>query len=357
MQRAREIEWSIDHSVAERLNPSARQRFADADSALASVEAIDAFWPEPTIERSRLAYMRAWAWVRGGLPDNDSSYLRQLRDGVSHAERAVNAAPNDPEALAARGSLHYWQWLLNLAPNSTAAAALLRSADEDLTKATTANKRLASGWNVLSHLRLNQGQTREAAIAAENALMADPYLPDVSDRTIYRLFASLLDLQYADDARKWCAIGNARFPQDYRFTECRLWVAALPAASKPNVSELWNYYELYLKLVPADRLAYYRLKGKLIMALALTRAGQPDSARALALVSQGDSTIDPDGDLRYLAAVVYAQAGDNDAAFDVLGKLISRSAYRRKQAAEDKTWWWKDLRSDPRYQALLRQSH
>jgi len=357
LQRSKEIEWEVDRLIAAHDISAALPKISAADSALADAESLDMFWAEPTIERSRLAFVRAVESVRAGLSATDSNYLKQLREGVAHAERAAKAAPNDPNALAARGSLHYWQWLLNLSPDSSAAAALLRSAEEDLTRATTDDKQLASGWNVLSHLRIAKGDTRGAATAAENALKADPFLPDVNHRLTWRLFASLLDLGYADDARKWCAIGYARFPADYQFTECRLWLSALPAAHKPNIGELWTSYEQYVRLVPADRQAYHRLRGKLIVAMALVRAGQPDSAKALARASQGDSTIDPDGDLLSLAAMTFAQAGDNDAALDLLARLFAAHPFLKQQAGEDKTWWFRNLRSDPRYQALVRQSH
>ncbi|HEX2673937.1 MAG TPA: hypothetical protein VHM25_23840 [Polyangiaceae bacterium] len=264
----------------------------------------------------------------------------------------LKLAPNDADAIEARGSLHYWQWLNNVAKDSASAAALLTSAEKDLTTATTTNTRRASAWNVLSHLLINKGQLSQAKIAAENGYKADPYLTDV-DKTIYRIFTTSLDLGLRPEATKWCNEGQSRFPGAYRFVQCKLWLYALPGP-KPDMAEVWKTYDEFVKVSPADAQEFDKLKGKLMVGLAFLRAGQPDSAKALAAANQGDSNVDPSGDLTNIAAIIYEQAGDRDTALELTAKWLAINPQQRAFAAKDKSWWAENLRKDPRYIALVK---
>jgi len=102
---------------------------------------------------------------------------------------------------------------------------------------------------------------------------------------------------------------------------------------------------------------FYKLEEKLVVALAFVRANQLDSAKALAATSQGDWQIDPSGELTNLAATVYAQVGDIDTAIELTAKYLATNPNKRAYAANDKSWWTKNLRSDPRYQALVKTSN
>jgi len=348
MQRARQTLGEIDALVKGRDIPAALQKVTEADVALAKVEALDSDWPEPIVERAWLGYRAARL-----VPDTDPALPKDIDAGLAHAERALKKAPNDADALEARGTLHYWQWLNNLAPDGVSSTELLAMAEKDLTAATATNTRRASAWNVLSHLRINKGQLAEAKLAAENAYKADPYLTDV-DRTILRLFFASLDLGIRDEAKKWCDEGQRRFPGTYAFTECKLWMYSLPGGGKPDMSEVWKSYDEYVKVSPANVQDFNKLKGKMVVALALLRAGQPDSAKALAAANLGDAQIDPRGDLTNYAATIYFQAGDKDKSLELVAKWLAMNPQQRPFAANDKSWWLEGLRSDPRYQALVK---
>ena len=350
MQRAKQIVAEVETLIRARDVPAALQKISAADSALARVESMDEDWRTPIVERAWLGYRAARL-----IPSSDPVFTKWIDNGLAHASRALAKSASDPGAIEARGTLHYWQWLNNLAPNPTAARTLLASAEQDLRSATAANKLRASAWTVLSHLLINKGQLSEAKLAAENAFNTDPYLADV-DRTIQRLFLVSLDLGIREDALRWCAEGGRRFPENFRFTECKLWQNALPGGS-PNIAEVWKTYDAYVAVSPANVQEFNKLKGKLLVALALLRANQPDSAKALAQASQGDPQIDPRGDLTNYAAIVFAQAGDNDSAIELVAKWLATNPQQREFAANDKSWWMKDLRSDKRYQALVKGSN
>ncbi|HEX6966308.1 MAG TPA: protein kinase [Gemmatimonadaceae bacterium] len=346
-RHAKQTEAEVDSLVAAHDVPAARVKAAQADSALARVETMDRSWATPSVERAWLGYRMALL-VTPAAPD----FPRWIDAGLAHDSVALAKSPNDISAIEARGTLHYLQWLVNLAPNPTAAAALLASAEHDLRTVTQANTQQASAWNLLSHLLINKGQLAEAKLAAENAYRADPYLRDV-DKTILRLFLASLDLGIRSEAERWCAEGRHRFPQNYRFTECKLWLYALPASAPPNLAEVWKTYDEYVKASPANVQNFDELKGKAMVALAYVRAGKTDSAKAIVNSVEG-TQADPTGELTNLASIVYAQSGDKDKALDLIAKFLAANPQQRAFAAQDQSWWLKDLRSDPRYQALVR---
>ena len=86
---------------------------ARADTALGAVAKQDGKWAAPS--RSRQSSRTAWRGSRsarrrhGRRPRADRRRARARRARARHR-------PNDADALEARGSLRYLQWLLNLAP-------------------------------------------------------------------------------------------------------------------------------------------------------------------------------------------------------------------------------------------------
>ncbi len=349
MQRAKETESEIDALVQARDVPAALQKAAAADSALARVEALDPNWTTPIVARSWLGF-KASRLLGGASPD----FTKWIDDGLANAERALKKSPSNASALEARGTLHYWQWLNNLAPNPTASAALFASAERDLRAATAANDQSATAWNYLSHLLINKGDLAEAKLAAENAYRTDPYLTDV-DKTILRLFFASLDMNARTEAEKWCNEGRSRFPQSYRFTECKLWLYALPAPAKPDMRQVWATYDEYVKTSPANVQEFDKLKGRMIVALAMVQAGMKDSAEAIAAENQGGPQVDPNGELTNLAINVYALSGNKDKALDLIARFLATNPQQRESAAKDRSWWLESLRSDPRYQALVKK--
>jgi eukaryotic-like serine/threonine-protein kinase len=349
MQRAKQTVGQVNTLIAARDVPAALAKVAAADTALAQVEAMDGNWVTPINERAWLAY-----WTARLVTPRSPDHVKWVDRGLAHAERALVKAPNDANATEVRGQLHYWQWLTNLAPNPAAATALIGSAEADLRKATTSNARAASAWNTLSHLLINKGNLSEAKLAAETAYNTDPFLTNV-DLTVHRLFLASLDLGMRDEAEKWCAHGQSRFPENYRFIQCRLWLFTLPAAVPPDMNEVRKVYEAYVAASPPNAQAIDKLKGRMMMGIAFVRANQLDSAKAIAENEQGDPSIDQRGELAYLGAIIFAQSGEPDKAIEMLAKNMAANPHQRAFAANDRSWWLKDLRSNPKYQALVKQ--
>ena len=351
MQRAKQTAAEVEALVAARDMPAALAKLSEADSAFAKVEAMDGGWRTPSVERGFLSYRAARL-----VGPTGADFTKWINAGLSHADRVLKKAPNDPDAIEVRGTLHYLQWLTNQAPNPTAAGALLAFAEQDLRATTVAVSQRATAWNLLSHLLLNKGQLSESKLAAEKAYQADPFLTNV-DITIQRAFLASLNLGMRDEAEKWCREGQNRFPQSFRFVECKLYLYALPGPQPPDIAEAWTTYEEYVKASPANLQEMNKLRGKLIVAIALVRTKQLDSAKSLATASMGDPQIDPRGELTNLAAIVYTQAGDKEAALDLVARFLAANPQQQAFAANDNSWWLKDLRSEPRYKALVKGSN
>ena len=346
--RARQIVAEVDLLAAAGDVSAAKRRAATADSALGAAELLDRRWLKPITERGWLAYAVGLRLIRSG-----PEFAAVIDSGLADASRAVALSPEDADAIELRGTLHYLQWLTNLAPDAAAANALLASAEGDLSRAANTSTQPARAWNLLSHLRLNKGELAEAKLAAENAYGSDPYLKNV-EATLLRLFLASLDLQLRGEAEKWCTQLGTRFPTNYRAIECRLWLYALPAERRPPMAEVWRTYDAYVNASPANLREFDRFKGRMMVGIAFLRAGFTDSARAIASSSIADPQLDPQRETVNLAAIIYAQSGDSERAIRLLAQWYAANPQQRVTGLRDQSWWLNGLRSDPKYQALLK---
>jgi serine/threonine-protein kinase len=328
----------------------AAARMSRADSLLAEAERIAPDWSEPTTRRGWLDYEQArWGGLdRAATPD-------LLASGREQANRALAKNPRDADALELRGTIEYWSYLLNLTSEPGEAQRLVESAEEDFNAATTANPSQASAYSSLSHLLMNQGRTAQAKLAAEKSYEADPWLLN-ANLTLWRLFQASLDLQDEQEARKWCDVGASRFPTDYHFHECRVWLYALPgnpAARAAGIDTAWAQCDSVVAHSPPALEEYNRKSCQMIVAMGLAQAELPDSARRVAQRARAGTDVDPVRDLAWLEAIVLTQIGDYQGAVDRLALYLAANPGQVASFARDDTWWLQDLRSYPGYQRLV----
>jgi serine/threonine-protein kinase len=346
MQRAQEEAKDADALAAAGDSTGAARKFASADSMLARTEALDPKWSDPPTLRGWLDYRQSRM-----APLADPAYhADRIEKGLAHAERALQLKPDNPDALEVRGTLRYWKWLNNLAGPGEAAG-LYASAEQDLRGSVRVNPEQASAWTTLSHLLINKPAMGEAKLAALRAYEADPYLSN-ANVTLWRLFTTSYDLEDAVEAKKWCDEGRARFPKDYRFPECQLWLSEMKAI-KPDIPQAWEALEQYVELSPPSMRPFNQLLGQMRVAIALARAGLDDSARSVARRSEGDPTIDSNRNLAELAAHVYAFLGDKDEAIKQLTIFVAANPGVRESMQSEDAWYFRDLKDDPRYKALV----
>jgi TolB-like protein/tRNA A-37 threonylcarbamoyl transferase component Bud32 len=323
------------------------QSFKQADSLYAEAARADPQWGDPLVGRARIAYQRS------RLAGQDQQAAGKLIDvGVRLADSALARNPQDPDALEARGTLRYWSWLLGLEPDPTAAKKLLADAQSDLETATKIRPAQAGAWAILSHLYNQTGGETDAKLAARRAYEADAYLSN-ADQVLARLFLASYDLEQFVDAVHWCGEGERRFPGDFKFVSCRLWLMTTKA-QPPEVDLAWRLADSLSQLAPTPRRPFETLKAHMAVAAVLARKGVADSAHRVAERSRGDPTVDPTRDLQYMDAFVETLLGNHASAVKALKVYLATNPDRRSSLAEDTGWWFRGLQDDPEFQRMVR---
>jgi serine/threonine-protein kinase len=345
LQRAEKLRRDADELTSNGNTNSASAALVRADSVLAAAEAADPAWLEPIVKRGATAIQRSQL-------ERELNAVPWVDVASGHAERALQRAPNNPEALALRGTSRFQRWRLRVDPNPAALDRLLQSARRDLETAVAADPRLARANITLSYLYYQTDDVPGALLAARHAYEEDAYLED-ADQTLTRLFWGSLDLEQFGEARRWCSEGSGRFPRDHRFMQCQLWLMATPA-DRAEVDRAWQLLAALDSLTPAPQRGFVVAQGRILVAAALARAGLPDSARSVLRRTRQRIThdIDPDQDLLSQEAYVRTLIGDSDIAIDLLKKYVAANPGHEFLQQAGQVWWWRALRTHPRWREI-----
>jgi TolB-like protein len=348
VQRAEQARKRAEASFATADSSASVERsFAQADSLYLQAEAADPRWPVPLVGRATIAYRRS------RLAGQDPVAAKPLVDGGTRlADSALALSPQDPDALEVRGTLRYWGWLLGLEPEPAAAKRLLAAAQADLERATKVRPAQAGAWAILSHLYNQTGGETDAQLAARRAYEEDAYLSN-ADQVLSRLFLASYDLGQFVDAVHWCEEGQRRFPGDFKFVSCRLWLMTTKA-QPPDVPLAWRLADSLTRLAPAPRREFETRKAHMAVAATLARQGLADSARRVAEHARGDPDIDPTRDLMYMDAFVQTLLDAHDDAIKSLKVYLVANPDRRSSLADDSGWWFRALQDDPKFKELVR---
>ena len=323
--------------------------FAQADSMLAAAGSLDGAWAQPEILRGSIDY-RISRFYRAD-PLKASPWIDK---GLTHAQKAVTINSRDADALELLGTLRYWRYLLGLEKDARKNKALLDSARADLEASTKISRTQASAWATLSHLYYQYNDVASAKLAAQSAYEEDAFLSN-ADVVLQRLFSASYDLEQIPDAVHWCAEGARRFPDDTRFLTCqlRLMVSKQVPADVPKAWKLASRIEA---LTPESDRQLAKLQSEVLVAAALARANQADSARHLLDRIDDPAELDPTKDLTLDKGVAYNLLGDKDAAIKALTTYIAANPSVANDLNSDNNWMWRNLRDDPRFQALAKSA-
>ncbi len=319
--------------------------FQRADSLLAAAEAADPRWVEPVVQRGWIAHRRA------RLTRDRKGTAQLLGTALGHAERALRMAPGYPRALELRGTARYTGWVLELSSDPPEQGRLLAGARQDLEAATQADPTLAGGFSTLSHLYYQTEDVPAAVLAARKAYEEDAYLTVAND-VLWRLFIGSYDLQQFGQANRWCQEGGERFPAYYRFAECRLWLMTAPTTT-PDAREAWRFYAKIDSVTPPPLKPFEMHRAKMIVGAVLARAGLGDSARQVLVAARAGPDVDPQQDLLSLEAFGRTLLGDRGQAIDLLRQYVAANPAHAFKRGGGISWWWRDLRTDPRFGQLL----
>jgi hypothetical protein len=307
-----------------------------------NAERADPRWVEPV-------RTRGWIALQQAQLQRSIAAVPFVEAGLGHAARALERAPTDAEALALRGSLRYRQWQLRVVADRATQDSLLQRARRDLETAVQADPALARANVTLSHLYYDVDDVPGALLAARRAYEEDVYLAE-ADRTLLRLFWGSLDLEQFNEARRWCAEGARRFPRDHRFAQCRVWLLATPAV--PADAELgWGLVALLDTVAPPAQRAFFTAQGRMMVAGALARSQQVDSARRVLNRTREQITSDVDPEQTLLAHEAYVRTltKEPEIAIDLLKRYVAANPEHRFADHQGTTWWWRALRIHPRW--------
>ena len=345
LQRAERARRDAESAAAAGDVKLATSRLEAADSLAAGAQALDARWAAPAVSRGYSALRRLRI-------DQDPAYLAPwLTKAIGHADQALAIDPRNADALEVRGTARYVRIQLGLVPDEREREALLASAEADLRAATVMEPAQAGAWNMLSVLSYGKQNVAEANSTARRAYEADAYLAN-APAILWRLYVTGYDLEQFQDAMHWCDVGRQRFPKDPQFVNCQLWMFTTKAR-QPDPDEAWRLAEEYGKLVPEQEREYSRREAQIVVAAALARAGQADSARKVLVRARATPNIDPRGELIGYEAFVRTQMGDREEAIALLQRYLAAHPEHREGFTKANAWWWRDLQQDPRFRSLV----
>jgi eukaryotic-like serine/threonine-protein kinase len=351
VQRAEQARKQAEILVEEKDTTGAVARSFDlADSLYGRAHRADFTWTEPLVGRASVAYRRSRLVGFDGLAAKP-----WIEKGRKFAEQALSLDPQNPDGLEVRGTLRYLGWLLNIEPDPTAAEQLLEDAQADLETAVRVKPSQAGAWSILSHLYGNTKSETDAKLAGLRAYEADAYLRD-APQLLNRLFSNSYDLSQFAEAARWCEEGARRFPTDFNFVKCQLWLMST-RATEPDVARAWKLADSLAKLSPVGRREYDSREARMFVAMVLARAGQADSARKVALRARGAADVDPTQDLAYAEVYVHILRGDKDQAFEALKRYLAANPERRAGLSDTTVattpWWFRSIEDDPRFKSLV----
>ncbi len=334
----------------------AARSMAEADSILSLAETKDPGWVGPKVERGWLAYRRSRL---GGM--DRSQYEVSIGRGLAFADTALAMDSTEASAIELQATLRYWTYLLNLAASPQQADQLYRQAETGFRAAIAADPNRASALTSLSHLLLNRGDVAEAKLTAMQAYQADPFLEN-TNLTLWRIFTASWSLADVVEAQRACENGVHRFPQDFRFVQCRLMLLALPD-QKPDIDAAWPLVEQFASLSPPQVSEVNRHRGLMYMAMGLARASLTnpalaDSARAVAVRGRADPSIDPLRETAWLESMARTILGDTDEAVRQLSAYLAANpsameSYRKDAEGRELEWYHRPLLDEPRFRTLL----
>ena len=324
--------------------------FERADATLATAEAQDATWASPPALRATLAFNEAQA-AKTGL-------LRApiIDRGLEHAERALALDRNNLDALEARGRLRHALWSARQPSDSAAARRLLKSAEEDLIQVTSTDPTRASAWVAKSSVSAQLFDPLGAYEAARNAYRQDAYASNV-EGVLRQMYATAHDLEQFGTAMEHCEEGARRFPHNWQFVSCKL-VMRATGQILTGPDSAWQELKTLAPLVPSGQRDLQVRRHQMFVAASLVQAGLKDSARAVIERARAGRDVDPGGNLLTAEALIRIQLGtpaDTAIAFEKLREYVIGQRAHGSGFANTTHWWWKGLRSDPRWNAYLRQ--
>jgi TolB-like protein len=314
---------------------TAEEDFDEAEAAFREAASLAEDWAEPWNRLAETAHQRGSDWARE--PEVMDSLFQQA---VALAGEALDRDPTSREAVLWRGTALYDRYRRNFIDAPAEAEATLEQARSDLERAAETYGS-ADAYALLSHLYYQDKDLTGAALAARQAYRADAFLR-ASRSVLRRLVVTNYDLGDVDQSREWCGEGYRRFPDDFYFTECRLWLMTMPGVD-PDVDYAWALRDSVRDLLGA-RWESMESTETLIVAGVIARAGLSDSASAVMDRFPGEPSTE---------AAMRLLNGQEEQAIQLLMDYTAGTAGHFGEGSR-LMWWWEPLRGNPEFERLRR---
>ncbi len=320
-----------------------------ADSLFIAAALKDPGWTGPELGRGLVAFDLA---TRKAGDQSDAAF----RGAAFHADRVLKHDPKNARALELRGNVLFSS-ATRRPPRDSIFNAMLRSAESDLRRAVTLEPTLASAWGTLSRIRVARGDLSTAEDDANKALTMDAYLEDAPN-VLRSLYLESLMRDKPSSAWDWCLRGARNFPKNLQFVDCHLALLAEDNTRPPDPKKAWQLVargeliEPRSIAVAAGRpyLPFHRL---MLAAIVSARAGQKDSARAVAARARASIGNAPilSADLKYDDAYLQLVLGDQASALRLLSEYLKERPTRAAVVSRHPRW--KSLQSTPAFKDLV----
>ena len=310
---------------------------ADSELVLAQESAPD--WAEPLVLRGQVAYE---GYV---LATTMEELMATLGQAAYFADQALDLAPNDAGALELRGTANYRRWLAQ-AEDEDVLDRLLESAQADLEQTIRLDGSRAGAHSTLSHLYYQVGEWADAVLSARNAYSEDAFLSVAAD-VLWRLYSASYDLGDHSEADRWCAEGLRRFPENFRFAQCQIFLMTMSQA-EPDIALAWELLAELDELAPPAQADYLNALSRLAIGAIIGRAALPDSAEAVLVGARAGPDADPEGELQSIEAAMRSVIGDVDGSITVLRRFMSS----HPDHFPDQHWWWRNVEGIPEFERL-----
>ena len=326
--------------------------FRHADSLFGEAEQADQKWLGPVIGRGWVALESALR--QAGEPSNEA-----FRRAIAHADRALLRDPANAQALELRGTARYSTVIRLLPDNASASKVMLAGAEADLKRAVSLDPTLASAWGSLSRVHVASGDLPTAEREARTALATDSYLED-APRLVFAMYRASLIGDSVSNAWRWCKRGARDFPRNPQFIDCQVALLAEDVRNKPDPKLAWQLVAEGDRLEPQDRATstgrdYVPTFRRMMAAVVSARAGQKDSARAVAARARAlvgkDRVLSTD--IKYDDAYLHLVLGEQAEAVRLLSDYLTKRP--RSVDLVSKHPRWESLRSNAGFRELIKR--
>ncbi|HSG06875.1 MAG TPA: hypothetical protein VLA36_00860 [Longimicrobiales bacterium] len=313
--------------------------FATANEELDRAMEQHPDWAAPVVLRGQVAYEgNALATTLEGI-------TASLDSAIAFADRALALEPDDAGALELRGTARYRRWLMQQ-DDEEALDRQLAAAQADLERSLSLDRSRANANSVLSHLYYQVGDWQKAVLAARDAYDQDAFLA-AADGVLRRLYLASYDLGQPDEARKWCMEGYRRFPDNFRFVQCQLYILTMNGV-EPDIDEAWRLYDQFISMLPEGQAGQLSGVAETFLGGVIGRAGLPDSANAVMLRARRDQDVDPSGEQFSMEAAMRSVIGDTVGAIEALQRFMILNPGH----FPGEHWWWRNLQGNADFERL-----